>query len=196
MKGLRTMVVLAGAVALAACTASQQKADEAIKGAEDAITAQHADAMRFAPDAFAAVMDTYSAAKKAYDEQDWATAIEQAEAAAAQARQFPAAIEDGKAKAQERWPAVRDSVDAMLTAIGGRLDEVLRTRQYPEGMTAADVQDRRARVDSLAAGLARAATEFDRGDLAGAMHATDRLRMEAGRIMMDLGLMPRNPHGM
>jgi len=196
MKALRMVVTLAGAVALSACAASQQQADEAIKAAEEAVTAQHAEAIRFAPDAFAAVMESYSAAKDAYGKQDWPAAVELADSAAAQARQFPAAIAEGKAQAQARWPAARDTVGVMLTALGGRLDEVLRTRRYPDGTTAADVRAMRTRVDSLSAGLAKAGEQFDKGDLAGAMHASERIRMEAGQLMGQLGLMPRNPHGM
>ncbi len=196
MRALRMIVVLAGAGALSACAASQQKADEALKAAEEAMTAQHAEALRFAPDAFAAVMEAYGAARDAYKKQDWGATIEAAETAAAQARQFPAAIADGKARAQAQWPAERDSVAAMLTALGGRLDEVLENRKYPEGKTAGDVRAMRARVDSLSAGLVKAAAAFDGGDLGGAMHASDRIRTEAGRLMGELGLRPRNPHGM
>lgn len=196
MKVLRSMIVLAGAVALSACAAPQQKADEALKEAESAITAQHADAMRFAPEAFTTVMQAYGAAKQAYDEQDWTTAIAQAHDAAAQARQFPAAIEAGKAEALAQWPAVRDSLGGMLTGLGDRLDEALRTRKYPEGMTKADVQAKRTHVDSLTAGLEKAVAEFDKGELRGAMHAADQIRTEAGRLMMELGMMPGNPHGM
>jgi hypothetical protein len=196
MKAWRMAVVLAGAVALSACAASQQRADEAIKAAEEAMTAQHAEAIRFAPEAFEAVMQSYGAARDAYERKDWAAAVEAAERATAAARQFPAAIAAGKARAQEEWPAERDSVAAMLAALSGRLDEVLRTRRYPEGRTADDVRAMRARVDSLSAMLGAAGVEFDKGDLGGAVHASDRIRMEAGRLMGDLGLMPRNPHGM
>jgi hypothetical protein len=196
MKALRMAVALAGAVALHACAASQQRADEAITAAEEAMTAQHAEAIRFAPEAFDAVMQSYGAARDAYERKDWAAAAEAAEQATAAARQFPAAIAAGKATAQEQWPAERDSVAAMLAALGGRLDEVLRTRRYPEGRTADDVRAMRARVDSLSAMLGTAGAEFDKGDLGGAVHASDRIRMEAGRLMGELGLMPRNPHGM
>jgi hypothetical protein len=196
MRGWRVAVLLAAAVALSACAATQQDADGALKAAEEAMTAQHAEALRFAPDAFAAVMEVYRAARDAYEKQDWAAAIQAADSAAARARQFPAAIAEGRARAQAQWPAARDSVATMLAALGGRLDEVLRTRKYPEGMSADEIRAMRVRVDSLSAGLIRATVEFDKGDLRGAMHASDRIRTEAGRLMGELGLMPRNPHRM
>lgn len=196
MKVPQMMIVLVGAVALGACAASQQQADEALKEAESAITAQHADAMRFAPEAFAAVMESYGAARTAYDSQDWPTVVAKAQEAASQARQMAPTITEGKAQATARWPMMQDSVSAMLTALATRLDEVTRTRAYPEGMTAADVRDARAQVDSLTTGLAKAATAFDQGDLTNAMHAAERVRMQAGSMMMALGLKPANPHGM
>jgi len=196
MTVLRNMLVLAGAVALSACAASQQKADQALQEADSAIRAQHADATLFAPEAFAEVGKTSMAAKAAYDAKDWKTAIEKAGETVTQAQQLQTAIEAGKAKAQAEWPATRDSLGAMLTGLRDRLDEAQRTRKYPEGMKAADVQAKRNRVDSLTAGLEKAGAEFDKGDLQGATHAADRIRTEAGRLMMELGLMPKNPHGM
>jgi hypothetical protein len=189
-------MALVGAVALAACAASQQQADEALKAAESAITAQHADAMRFAPEAFNAVMETYGAARTAYDAEDWPTVVAKAEEAAAQARQMAPTITEGKAQAAAHWPMMQDSVSAMLTALGARLEAVARERQYPDGMTAADVQEARVQVDSLTAGLAKAAAAFEQGDLSNAMHAADRIRLQAGTLMGALGLRPKNPHGM
>jgi hypothetical protein len=91
---------------------------------------------------------------------------------------------------------MQDSVSAMLTALGARLDEVMRARRYPQGMTAADVRDARAQVDSLTVGLAKAVTAFDQGDLSNAMHAAERIRMQAGTLMGAVGLRPANPQGM
>lgn len=189
---IKMLVVLTAVVT--ACGPSQEQADAAIEAAQEAITAQHADALRFAPDAFAEVMEGYGIAKARYDSSDWGGAVEAAEAAAAKARQLAGAIAEGKERAVEEWPAVRAGVADMLTALGGRLDDAARTRRYPEGMGAAEVRDARVLVDSLAAGLERAGREFDGGDVAGAMHAAERIRMQAGTLMADLGLQP-NPHG-
>jgi hypothetical protein len=180
-------------VVLNACAASREQADEALKAAEGAITAQHADAMRFAPESFAAVMDADRAARAAYEKEDWATAIAVAESTATQARRMAPAIAAGKEQAAARWPMVRDSVQAMLAALGERLAEVQRTRRYPDGMTAADVQLARTQVDSLSAGLDKARAAFDRGEVADAMHAAERVRMEAGAMMGAVGLRPGEP---
>jgi len=192
----RMVVRLVALAALAGgCAVSQPRADEALKAAESAITAQHADAMRFAPEAFAAVMASYDSARAAYDRQEWKTVVAVAERTAAQARQLAPAITAGKEAAAARWPAVEDSVRTMLGAVSERLADVQRTRRYPEGMTAADLRTARQEVDSLAAGLDKARAAFDRGDLAGAMHATERVRAQAGALMGMVGLRPRNPHG-
>jgi len=191
----RMAVVAAVAMAVSGCAASRQEADEALQAAESAITAQHAEAMRFAPEAFAAVMASYDSARTAYGQEDWGAAVGAAERAAERARQLAPAITAGREAAAAEWPAARDSVEAMLSALGSRLAEVQRSRQYPEGVTAADVRAALAKVDSLTAGLGKAQTAHEQGDLAGALHALERVRTQAGALMGSVGLRPRNPHG-
>jgi hypothetical protein len=195
MQAVRLTTMAAIMVVLNACAASRQQADEALKAAESAITAQHADAMRFAPESFAAVMEAYRTARAAYEKEDWAAAIAAAESTATQARRMAPAIAAGKEQAAARWPMVRDSAEAMLSALGERLAELQRTHRYPEGMTAADVQVARTQVDSLSAGLGKARAAFDRGDVADAIHAVERVQMEAGALMGAVGLRPASPHG-
>ena len=192
----RMVVVAVVAMALSACAASRQRADEALKDAENAITAQHADAMRFAPEAFAAVMESYGAARAAYKKEDWAGAIAAAENTAARARQMAPAIAGGKEQATARWPVLHDSVSAMLSALDARLADAERTRRVPPGMTAANLGLARAQVDTLRTGLDQAAAAFGRGDLADALHAAERIQMQAGSLMASVGLRPSNPHGM
>lgn len=192
---MRAYMVLAVAILVTACSPSGERAREAVAEAEEAITAQHAAALRFAPDAFAAVMERYAAAKDRYDAEDWAGAVEAAEEATRMARQLSGPIAEGRQRATERWPETLAGVDSMVGAVRSRLDEALRTGRYPDGMTAEDVRDARAEVDSLAAGLERADREFAGGDLAGALHAAERVGARAGALMGRLGGRPANPHG-
>jgi hypothetical protein len=62
-------------------------------------------------------------------------------------------------------------------------------------MTAADVQVAQAQLDSLSAGLGKARAAFDQRDVTGAMHAAERVRLEAGALMGAIGLRPASPHG-
>jgi soluble cytochrome b562 len=190
---MRAGRIAAAVLLLSACAASQEQADVALKAAEDAITAQHADAMRFAPEAFDAVMASYDSARAAHAAGDWAAAVAAAERTAARARQLAPAIADGRERVAAHWPLVRDSVAAMLAAVRERLGEVARTRRYPAGMTAADVRGAQARADSLAVGLDRARGAFEQGDLAAALHAVERVRAQAVTLMGAVGLPPSPP---
>lgn len=192
MRAARIVVAVA---LLGACAASRQQADEALKSAEGAMTAQHADAIRFAPEDFRTVMASYDSARVAYEAEDWGTVVAVAERTAGRARQLAPAIARGKEQAAARWPVVRDSVSAMLTALSERLADVQRTHDYPAGMTAVDLRAAQARMDTLAAGLQKAQGAFELGDVAGALHATERVRAQAGTVMASIGLRPRNPHG-
>jgi hypothetical protein len=196
MRGVRLVAVLGLVVGAVACAATQQDADQALKETESAITAQHAEAIRFAPNAFAAVMQAYSAARKSYDAKDWAAAIAGAQDAATKARQLPAAITEGRDRAVAAWPTTQDSVRRMLAVVGERVGELERTRRYPIGVTAQDVAQARGMLDSLTASWDRAVREFETGDMAGALHASDQVKVGAGMLKSKLGMQPRNPHAM
>jgi hypothetical protein len=181
-------------VLLAGC-ASEQRADKALKETEAAITAQHAEAIRFAPAAFNAVVESYNAARKAYDQKDWGATISAAEDAQTKARALPPAIAEGRAKAVAQWPARRDSTSAMVSSLAARLAGWTRTHKYPTGVSAAQVQQMQLAVDSLGTGLDQAQQAFGAGDVAGALHALERIQQRTAQLVRESGMAPRNPHG-
>jgi hypothetical protein len=181
-------------VLLAGC-ASEQRADKALKEAEAAITAQHAEAIRFAPAAFNTVVESYKAARTAYDQKDWGAAISAAEDAQAKARELPPAIAEGRAKAVAQWPARRDSTSAMVSSLAARLAGWARTHKYPTGVSAAQIQQMQLAVDSLGTGLDQAQQAFGAGDVAGALHALERIQQRTAQLVRESGIAPRNPHG-
>jgi hypothetical protein len=135
-------------------------------------------------------MASYDSAKAAYAAGDWAEAVAGAERTAARARQLAPAIAAGRERAAAHWPLTRDSVSAMLAALAQRLDAARRGGRPPAGMTPADVAAARMRVDSLIAGLERARAAYDRGELADALHATERVRAQVRALMGAVGTPP------
>lgn len=189
------LAIAAASIVAAGCAASQGDADAAFREVESVITAQHAEALRFAPDAFAAVMERYAAARREYEAKDWDAAIEGVEAALARARQLPSVIAEGRERVIAAWPATRDSIDRMLTALERRLTEVARTRHYPSGLGAADLAEVQGMLDSLNASWQRASGAFEAGDLAAALHAAERVGQGAAGLETRLGMRLGNPDG-
>lgn len=175
--------------------ASQKRADAALEEMGKAVTAQHVDAIRFAPDAFAGVMQSYNEARRLYTQKDWRGAIRAAREAQAKARALPPAIGEGRARAKAEWPARADSSRAMLSALETRLSEWRRSGKYPTGVSEEQAGQMRLVLDSLNTGLDQAQRAFDDGSLGDAVHAMDRIRRRAGQLAVAAGMARRNPHG-
>jgi hypothetical protein len=179
--------------AASSCT-SRGDAEEALRQAEAAITAQHAEALRYAPEAFTEVMRSYTAARQSLDSGDYRAAARNADGAAALARSLPAAIAAGREALGPRWGEVHGNLSLLISSLEKRLGEVDRAGRRPAGVTAAQVIEARAALDTLRVGLRRAAGAWDQGDRTEAIHAAERLQPR-GLAALELLGVRMGPHG-
>lgn len=178
---------------LAGC-ATEQRAERALRASEDAITAQHADAIRYAPDTFKDIMDTYGAARTAFEARDYAAAIAGANDAAAKAKQLPAAIAAGKAALTARWDTVSTNVAMKLLALEKQVTALSGARRLPAGVTRADVTAARDDLPQLRGNWEKATAASQRGDVSDAMHAASQVETHVSTWLQKLGTQPG--HGM
>jgi hypothetical protein len=189
----RIAAVLPLVLALSSCT-SREDAAAALKEAETAITAQHADALRYAPDAFKEIMTVYAAARRSLDSGDYRAAIRNADDAAARARALPATITAGKDALRPRWGEVHGNLSLTISSLEQRLADVARTGRRPAGVTAAQLAEARSALDTLRAGMRQAAGAWEAGDLSDALHAAERLQVR-GVAALELVGVRMGPHG-
>lgn len=180
-------------VAAAACT-SREDAERALREAETAIAAQHADAIRYAPAAFREVMAAYAASRASLDSGRYREAVQQAEEVGRSARQLPAAITAGKEALRPQWEELSGNLAMMVTALDQRLAAVDRGRR-PAGVTTAQIAEAHAGLDSLRMGVDRATAAWQKGDLSDAVHAATRLQTRGREVLRLLGV-DLGPHGM
>ncbi len=192
MRHSRFGVVLALAV-LTGC-ATEQRAERALQVSEDAITAQHADAIRYAPATFKDIMDTYAAARTAFDAKDSATAIAGANDAAAKAKQLPTAIAAGKATVTARWDTVSANVSMKLQALEQQVAALSGAGKLPASVTRGDVAAARDELPRLQDSWQKARAAVQRGDLSDAVHAASQVDASASTWLQKLGMQPG--HGM
>jgi hypothetical protein len=165
---------LAAIVAAGACGPSQQDAQTAIKQAEEAITAQHAAALRYAPEAFTALMAGYDTAKAAFAAKDYKKAIAAANEVAAVAKHdLTAAIRTAKERVAQQLAPLRDSVQQTIAALDGRVGARGKAR---------------AELDSLKAAMVKALAAEQRGDVADALHAVMRVQTQATELAQKMGV--------
>jgi hypothetical protein len=189
----RIVFALPLVLALSSCT-SREDAAAALQQAEAAITAQHADAIRYAPDAFQEIMTAYSAARRSLDSGDYRAAVRSAADAAAGARALPAAITAGKDALRPRWGELHGNLSLTITSLEQRLADVDRTGRRPAGVTAAQLAEARSALDTLRAGMRQAAGAWEAGDLSDALHAAERLQAR-GIAALELVGVRMGPHG-
>jgi hypothetical protein len=175
------------------CT-SQDDAAAALRQAEEAITAQHAEALRYAPGAFRQVMEVYDSARRSLDSGDYRAARQGAEEAAERARTLPTAIAAGRDAMKPRWGEVHGNLSLIVSSLEQRLKVVDSTGRRPAGVTAAQVAQARAALDTVHAGLRDAAADWERGDLAEAVQTVERLQGRGLQALELLGVR-MGPHG-
>jgi hypothetical protein len=192
---LRPAAGLALALLVLPSCSSQKNAAAALRQAEEAITAQHAEALRYAPDAFRQVMAVYDSARRSLDSGDYRAASRFAEDAAERARNLPTAIAAGREAMQPRWGEVHGNLSLIVSSLERRLKEVDSTGRRPAGATAAQVSRARAALDTIRAGLRNAAADWQRGDRAEAIQTAERLQGQGLQALELLGVR-MGPHGL
>jgi hypothetical protein len=194
IRRIRPAAALALALFAPSCT-SRREATGALRQAEEAITAQHAEALRYAPEAFRAVMAVYDSARLSLDSGDYREARRYAEDAAHQARALPTAIAAGRETFKPRWSEAHGNLSLLVSSLEKRLEEIDRTGRRPAGVTSAQVAQARAALDTVHAGLRSAAGAWERGDLSDAVQMVERLQARGLQALELLGVR-MGPHGL
>src|SRR5258708_3146454 len=76
LQSFKFLLVLASALALAACANLQEPAKKVLADAEATISSAGADAQQYVPDLYTAVQQKLTDLKAAYDKQDYKTIVE------------------------------------------------------------------------------------------------------------------------
>jgi hypothetical protein len=168
------LTALAVVVVTSACGPSEQDAQAAIKEAEGAITAQHADALRYVPQAFTALMAGYDTAKVAFEAKNYRKAVTAAHQVTAAAKHdLSAAIIRARQQVSDRLRVLRDSVQQTIAALDARVGARGRNRSA---------------LDSLQTSMRKALAAEQRGDLADALHAVMRVQTAAAALSQEVGI--------
>jgi hypothetical protein len=139
-------------------------------------------------------MRIYSAARRSLDSGDYRAAVRSADEAVDSARALPAAIAAGREALRPRWGELHGNLSLTITSLENRLAEVDRTGRRPAGVSAAQLAEARAALDTLRAGLRNAAGAWAGGEQADALHAAERLQARGIAALELLGVR-MGPHG-
>ncbi len=175
-------------LALVTACAGQRQADAAFREAEQQITEQHTQAIRYAPDAFKQVMATYDSARQHYLDGDYRQAIAGAKRTLALAEELPGVVGTGRRAATEEWQSVSEEVNVLLGDLENRVTALQKTRRLPGGIRAEDVAQARDELPELRSMFAESDRTFREGKVAEAVHVASQVRAKADSLAEALEL--------
>ena len=191
MNSWKIVAVLAGLLALAACSQKDPAAD-AIAAAENALNAVYEDAQKYVPERYAEVKAELETARTAFNEERYAdaiTAVKDLPAHAEQlAKEAAGAKEKRVAEMNADWARLSSSLPDLLARIGGRLDELGKMRKLPEGMDKQLLDETKAAFASAQSAWDEAGAAFSNGNLEAAVGKARDVEGMAQDLVTRLGM--------
>ncbi len=186
---IRRLLIPFMAAALGVSCAGQEAADTAFEEAERAITEQHTQALRYAPDAFKQVMAAYDSARRLYAAGDYRGAAAGAKATMKLTEQLGPVIGAGRRAMRAEWETIAAEADSMLTSLEAGVRALdAGAGRLPRGVTSADVTRAKEQLPTLRRSLDEAGSLLREGKLSEAVHVASGVRSEIASLRENLGM--------
>lgn len=187
-KMLAVTAIMMFAVALGACSGAKAPAEQAIKGAEDALNASRASAMKYIPDQVKSVEDALKTAKDKYAKGDYAGAASAATAVAAKAKDLASAAEAKKAELTKGWEELSADLPKTIADIKARVATLSKGKSLPKGLDKEKFESAKDGLADISKAWDEAKAAFKEGSLADAFAKAKGAKEKAAEIMSSLGM--------
>jgi hypothetical protein len=175
-------------LSLGACSSGKAPAELAIKGAEEALNAGKAEAVKYVPDQVKSVEDSLKAAKEAFAKGDFAGATTAATSVAAKAKDLVAAAAAKKTELTKAWGEQSAGLPNMIAAIKSRVDVLSKSRKLPGNLDKGKLESAKNGLAEITKVWDEASNAFKEGSLADAMAKAKTVKEKALEIMTTLGM--------
>jgi len=183
------------AVLVVGCASQKGPAEQALAGAQSALSAVADQAQKYVPDQYQAVQAQITSAQDAFNKGDYkgvlaaVPAITAAisslkDAAAAKAADAEAAL----SKAKDAWSSVSTDVPKMVEAIQSRVEMLSKSHHLPANVSKDTLSSAKSGLDSLKSTWSDATAAASSGDYTGAMAKAQAVKDKAAEIMKSLGM--------
>ena len=194
-KQLTWLMAAMMAMVIIGCANQKGPAEQAISGAESALSAIRDTAQKYVPDQLAAVDAQLASLKDALGKGDYKAVMAGApaltaaigslkDAAAAKASDAEAAM----AKAKDAWASASTDVPKMVAALQSRVDMLSKSHHLPAGVTKDSLASAKTGLDSIKSAWSDASTAAGSGDFATAMTKAAAVKDQAAALMQSLGM--------
>lgn len=165
----RLAMACAVLAALLTTACGKGAAQTALLAGDDAILRVKPAAEKFAPEAFASLVDRAAAARSAYDRGDYRTARDLASSLPARATDAQQAAEAAMNQAEARWQSLRDALPGLLNLVSDKLAALATMRRPPTFIGPEQIQSAGRRLAEANEAWSAALKAFNDGDLLGAV---------------------------
>ena len=172
----------------AACASRKAPAETALKAAEAAWAEISAEATRYVPDLAKGIDDALATARQAFDRGNYEAALKDATDLPAKIADVQKALTDKKSEWTAAWTTLGSTLGTGLTAIQGKVDELLAAKKLPAGVTKATVDGAKATLATAEQAFTDAKSAYAGGDYAGALAKANQVRAQLAQVATDLKL--------
>ena len=194
-KQLTWLMAAMMAMVIIGCANQKGPAEQAISGAESALSAIRDTAQKYVPDQLAAVDAQLASLKDALGKGDYKAVMAGApalttaigslkDAAAAKASDAEAAM----AKAKDAWASASTDVPKMVAALQSRVDMLSKSRHLPANVSKDALASAKSGLETVKSMWADASSAAASGNYTGAMAKAQAVKDQATAIMKSLGM--------
>jgi hypothetical protein len=195
MKKQSVWLLALATVLVVGCANQKGPAEQAVAGAETALSAVRDDAQKYAPDQLQAVDAQLAALRDRLSKGDYKAVLTGAPTVNSAIRLLKDAAEAKKAdaeaalaKAKDAWGPLSTEVPKMVDAIESRVTALSKSHHLPKGVTKDRLAAAKSGVDSLKSTWSEASNASASGDLATAVTKAQAVKDKAAAIMKSLGM--------
>ena len=173
---------------LAACASEKVPAEQAIKVAEEGLSAVKAEAMKYVPDQVKGVEDVLKGAKENFSKGEYKAALDAAKDLPQKTKDLVAAAAAKKAELTKSWEEMSASLPKMVEAIKSKVDALSKSKKLPKNLDKAKFEGAKTGLAEITQTWTDADSAFKAGNLADALAKGKTVKEKATEIMTTLGI--------
>jgi chromosome segregation ATPase len=187
------LITLAAMLALAACSNQKVPAEQAVVRIETSLDEIRSDAQQYAAEQLQAVETSVAGLKNNLARQDYRAVTLGAPAVVSAVEALKSTVNSAKADAeatlaaaQAEWTELSASLPPLVEKLQKRVDQLNKTRRYPQGMDKAAFEAAREGFETLKSEWTEASNEFASGQAASAVRKARSAKARAEQLVTAL----------
>ncbi len=173
---------------LISCSSDKVPAENAIKAAEEAVSATKAEAVKIVPDEVKALEDAVAAIKEKFVKKEYKEALDEAINLKNKANAVLEKAKNKKEDLTKKWTETTQALPKMMEDIQAKVDSLSKVKKLPKTLKKETFEEAKAALASAKDELTKAEASFKDGSLNEAVGMAATLKDKVVKIMESLGM--------